>query len=109
MDNIELIGYIATCFGAISLLPEVLKALKTHHLRDLAWGMLALMTVSSTLWGIYGYSKMVIPLVISASMNLMFEIFLIALKIHYSKAKRPLFQTAIAQKSALNDIPDEQG
>lgn len=103
MDNLELLGYIATCFSAISLLPEVLKALKTHHLRDLAWGMLALMIVSSSLWMIYGYAKGVTPLVISAGMNLLFELFLVGLKLHYSKSKKPLLRPAVETENVSSE------
>ena len=108
MDNIELIGYIATCFGAIQLLPEILKALRTHHLRDVAWGMITLMIVSSILWIVYGFSKMIIPLTISAGMNLLFEIFLVALKIHYSGAKRPMLRPATQSEPVLSETPDKR-
>jgi len=108
MDNIELIGYIATCFGAIQLLPEILKALRTHHLRDVAWGMLALMIISSILWIVYGFSKMIIPLAISAGLNMLFELFLVGLKIHYSSAKNPLLQPATEREPVLSESPDEQ-
>ena len=92
MDNIELIGYAATLFGAIQMVPEIIKALKTHHLKDVAWGMLWLMNASSVLWIIYGLSREVLPLTISAGMNLLFQVILVSLKIHYDKAKRPLMK-----------------
>jgi len=91
MFDIEIIGYLATSIGAIQLLPELLKALKTHHLRDVAWGMLVFGLTGSLLWGTYGIMKNIIPLVISAVINCTLEIILINLKIHYSHTKRPCF------------------
>lgn len=108
MDNIELIGYIATCFSALSLLPEIIKALRTHHLRDLAWGMMGLMVTSSALWLYYGAAKLIIPLTISASMNLFFGLTLVSLKIHYARAKRPLMRAAVQTEAVLSDPPKKK-
>jgi len=102
MDSIELIGYAATAFGSIQLIPEIMKALKTHHLRDLSWGMLALGLSSSILWIIYATASHTTPLAISSSMNLIFGLTLAILKARYHKAKRPLLHQAEA-KQATSD------
>ena len=93
--DIELIGYVATVFGATQLVPELFKALRTHHLRDVSWGMLALMLAGSILWLAYGILKTIMPLSISAGMNLIFGSVLTLLKMHYSKAMRPMMRPAM--------------
>jgi|WetSurMetagenome_2_1015567.scaffolds.fasta_scaffold502058_2 MtN3 and saliva related transmembrane protein len=103
MNYIEMIGYSATFFGAIQLIPEIAKALKTHHLKDLSWGMLFLMLFSSILWIIYGAASNVIPLVISASMNFVFELTLTLLKLKYLKAKMPLLRPAVEKQLVVED------
>ncbi len=102
MDNLEIIGYLATLFGATQLIPEILKALKTHHLRDVSWAMLLLMIISSVLWIIYGVAKQTTPLAISSSLNLIFEIVLTVLKFHYHKNSRPLLYPAAVKQPAKN-------
>jgi uncharacterized protein with PQ loop repeat len=87
----NIIGCIAATCGAISLVPEVYKALKTHHLRDISWGMLALLWSSSVLWGAYGFSQNDVPLVFSSVMNVILESTLLILKKHYELTGKPLF------------------
>jgi uncharacterized protein with PQ loop repeat len=103
MDTLEIIGYLATLFGATQLIPEIIKALRTHHLRDVSWGMLALMLSSSTLWVAYSLGKQITPLAISAGMNFLFETMLIFLKIYYSKTKRPLLNRPAIQTSPVKN------
>lgn len=103
MDNIELIGYCATAFGSVQLIPEISKALKTHHLKDLSWGMLSLMISSSVLWVIYAVLSHTTPLTISSSLNLIFGLTLATLKLHYHKFDRPVLRPAEKTQSAESD------
>ena len=102
MNYLELLGYAATLVGAIQLVPEVMKALRTHHLKDLSWGMISLMLISSVLWIAYGIAILTIPLVISAGMNMLFEVSLAVLKVKYHKNNAPLFNPA-TQKQTVSD------
>ena len=88
---ITTIGLLAALMNAISLMPEVEKALKTHHLRDVAWGMLIFLSCSSFMWILYGFHMTDYPIIVSDSVNLTMALFLISLKIHYSKGNKPIF------------------
>lgn len=88
----EIIAILATVSGAIQLIPEVIKALKTHHLKDVAWSMLFMYFAASALWITYGFSIQQIPLIISAGFNLCMETTLIILKQKYQKHRKPLFK-----------------
>lgn len=92
MNTWIIIGYLATLTGAISLIPEVIKAYHTHHLQDISWGMLSLLISSSVFWGAYGYHLHDSPLIISAIMNFMAEFTLIAMKKHYDVTGKPLVE-----------------
>ena len=92
MNNIELIGYIAATLGAISLIPEVIKALHTHHLKDVSWLMLLMLISGSLLWGVYSIFTKNYPLLASACINCANEGTLIYLKFTYEKNKNPLLK-----------------
>lgn len=85
-----MIGTAAAVCGAISLIPEVVKAYRTHHLNDVSWGMLFLLLSSSILWGSYGLHINDMPLVLSASTNIAMETALVIMKKHYGMTGRPL-------------------
>jgi len=85
----------------VQLIPEVMKAFRTHHLKDISWAMLTLMLISSTLWVLYGIGIATIPLIISAGMNFLFETMLAVLKVRYDKRRKRALRTAV-QKAPVN-------
>lgn len=82
---------MAAITGAISLLPEVIKGYKSHHLQDVSWGMLWLMFANSLLWGWYGNGTDDFPLIASAMINLLLTGMLLGMKQHYKLTGKPLF------------------
>ncbi len=106
MNTIDLIGYIATTCGAISLYPEVYKALKTHHLKDVSASMLFIMLTCSIMWLSYAIAINNTILMISPCLNIFSKSALIVLKFHYEKTKKPLlkpklqFQTISSEREA---------
>ena len=98
---LTIIGYIAALTGALSLVPEVLKAYKTHHLQDVSWGMLWLMFFNSLLWGIYGIGTIDLPLVGSGMFNFLLTSTLIILKQQYEITGKPLFHLMKGKKQKL--------
>ena len=80
METIDLIGYLATAFGSTHLIPEVIKAVRCRHLRDLSWIMLAFMLIGSFLWFTYGFMQKIAPLYVSAGINGVSTLTLIYLK-----------------------------
>jgi MtN3 and saliva related transmembrane protein len=90
MTPIEFIGFAAAALSCMSLLPELHQALRTHHLKDVAWGMILLMTISSLFWLVYGTYNNLMPLIVSASIQIALQITLMGLKLLYDKNKKPL-------------------
>lgn len=93
MNLTELIGYLATITSTINLMPEIISALKTHHLKDVAWGMLILSTLSSIMWTLYGCYLSENPLIISSSISALMSLYLIYLKTIYSKKTKQLLKS----------------
>ncbi|MBI2463972.1 hypothetical protein HYV57_03380 [Candidatus Peregrinibacteria bacterium] len=106
MDIWSIIVLLAALTGVVSFIPEVYKALNTHHLKDVSWGMLFLFFVCSSLWSLYGYMIHEILLMASASFNILMEIILISLKVRYDKMKAPIFHEKFAFeiKSIQQDV-----
>lgn len=108
MEFWTIIGYLAALCGATSLIPEVVKAYKSHHLQDVSWGMLYLFLSSSILWGSYGIHIQDLPLVASAVINFSMESALIVMKKHYSMTGKPLREHFAKNKLAAETEPVRQ-
>lgn len=93
-----MVGYIATAMSTIKLIPEIIKALKTHHLKDIAWGMLLLMSTADGMWLIYGIHLQEMPLILDGILNFSMGIMLIYLKFHYTKNHPPVLSYIFAKK-----------
>lgn len=106
MEIWSIIVLFAALTGVVSFIPEVYKALHTHHLKDVSWGMLFLFFVCSSMWSLYGYMLHEILLTASAGFNVLMEIILIALKVHYDRMNVPFFHKKFAFeiKSIKQDV-----
>lgn len=49
-----MIGYIAAIVSAIIFFPQLLQTVKTKETKDLSLGMYILVTLSNSLWFLYG-------------------------------------------------------
>lgn len=98
------IGTAAAVCGAVSLIPEVIKAYRTHHLQDVSWGMLFLMFSSSILWGSYGLHIQDVPLVMSAGTNMLMQTALIVMKKHYGMTRKTL-KEHLSKRSGQKLVP----
>jgi len=52
--NAETLGLMAGTLTTASFIPQVWKIWKTRSARDLSWGMVAVFTVGTFLWLLYG-------------------------------------------------------
>lgn len=94
----EIIGYLGALLGSISLIPEIKKALHTHHLKDVSSLMLYFLAAGSVFWIAYGIHINSYPNIISDSINLFASSALIWLKMHYEEHGHPLITTEKAPK-----------
>ena len=83
MVNIELIGYLAGIFTAVSLTPQVIKSWKTKSTKDISilWNLIYL--IGLILWLAYGIGISSMPMIVTISFESALALSLIILKIRY--------------------------
>ena len=55
LNNVELLGIVASIVGIISILPQMIKVIKTRKTRDLSLWMWILIDISTLAWLIHGF------------------------------------------------------
>ena len=59
------VGYAAGALSVLSLVPQVVRAYRTHHVQDLSWGLAALLVASGALWIAYGLLTSQVPVIVT--------------------------------------------
>jgi MtN3 and saliva related transmembrane protein len=85
MDYWIIIGFSASILSSATFVPQVYKAIKTKRLRDVSWGLMLLVDLSSALWLIYGIKFSIQPLILSSSINVFLSSLLAILKFVYKR------------------------
>ena len=83
---ITFIGLLATVFTVASTVPQIKKALKTKDTEDVSIRFLLVLIAGLSLWVIYGIGKSDIVIVIGNSIGASLNIFMLILKVKYSRA-----------------------
>lgn len=83
----EIIGIAAGICTASSLLPQVIKTIKTKEAEEVALGMLLTLMAGLILWIIYGWMRKDIPIIATNCFSLLLNILMIILRIKYGKKK----------------------
>ena len=79
----NIIGYIAAFIGAITFLPQVIKAWKTKRTKDVSFASFSLLALVSALWISYGLLLKAGPVILVNIIILTLSIFLLFLKRKY--------------------------
>lgn len=80
---ITLIGLVAACCTTLAFLPQAYQVIKTKHTKDLSLGMYVLFTIGVSLWLLYGYLTLDIPVIAANSVTLLLSITILILKLKY--------------------------
>ena len=83
MQAIELLGYLGGGLVTISLLPQVIKSLKTKSTKDISVVYTLILMTGLAIWVIYATLNSIIPLLIFASIELLITTSLFILKLIY--------------------------
>ncbi|MBU2578943.1 hypothetical protein KKA09_02395 [Patescibacteria group bacterium] len=83
MNNVEIIGFMAGMFIAISMFPQVIKSWKTKSTKDIALAWIIISFFGQILWIIYGFYVGSHSLVIMTSIAFIMNIFMITLKLKF--------------------------
>lgn len=85
MPTEEVIGIAAGICTASSLLPQVIKTIKTKEAEEVALGMLLTLMAGLILWIIYGWMRKDIPIIATNCFSLLLNAVMIFLRIKYGK------------------------
>jgi len=80
-----IIGFAAGTLTSLAAIPQLVKTLKTRHVRDISIWQPFLLTIGVALWMIYGILIHDLPLIIANMTPLVCNTLLTGLKIYYSR------------------------
>ncbi len=83
MDYIILIGLAAGTLTTIAFLPQVIKAWKTKHTKDISLSMFILFTIGIFLWFVYGILLNALPIILANVVTFILALTVLILKIKY--------------------------
>lgn len=83
--NPTTIGLIAGTLTSLAAIPQVIKTLKSRHVRDISIWQPLLLTIGVALWMIYGILISDLPLIIANVIPLACNALLTGMKIHYGR------------------------
>lgn len=82
---ITFIGLLATAFTVASTVPQIKKALRTKDTDDVSIRFLVVLIVGLYLWTLYGVGRADIVIIIGNSIGVALNIWMLVLKIKYSR------------------------
>jgi len=78
-----IIGLVAGTLTSVAAIPQVIKTLKTHHIRDISIWQPLLLSFGVALWMIYGILIGDVPIIIANVTPLICNVILTCLKLRY--------------------------
>lgn len=82
---VNVIGFIAGSLMAITMVPQIIKSLKTKKVEDISFLMLIIYVISAFLWMIYGILIKSLPVAITDGFALCVSSVQLLIKIKYTK------------------------
>lgn len=83
MTSADMVGYAATVVGTSMMLPQLATSWRTKHMRDVAFGMIALFLLNCLLWLAYGLMIAAPPMVVANAIGFVISLALLGLKIRF--------------------------
>ena len=83
MDNLTILGVAAGVLTTVSFVPQVIRALKTRHTKDISFYMFFILVIGVSLWLLYGVLKKDLPIVAANAVTLVLASAILVLKIKH--------------------------
>ncbi|MDP2168213.1 MAG: SemiSWEET transporter [Thermodesulfovibrionales bacterium] len=83
MSRTFIIGILAAALTTVAFLPQVIKAHRSKHTKDLSLGMLVTFAAGLLLWAAYGVLLGEAPIISANVLTLLLVLYLLFLKIRY--------------------------
>jgi len=80
-NYIQAVGLAAGLFTTASLLPQVIKSVRTKSTKDISLGMFALISIGNLLWFVYGLLRRDIPVIAANLVTFSLAVTVILLKL----------------------------
>lgn len=77
----EFLGFIAGFCTTLSLVPQVIKVIRTRQTRDIALGMYILMVIGVLFWLLYGLSIRALSVIVANSITLILSFIVLVYKL----------------------------
>lgn len=84
-----LIGILAGVITSVSMLPQVIKTIKTKESKDISVFMIILLISGLGLWVYYGFLRKDYPIIFTNSFSCLVDITLLCLHLKYRKKDTP--------------------
>lgn len=81
--TLEILGYLGGALVTISLAPQVIKSYRTKSTKDISIIYTLILATGLALWVLYAILNTIVPLAIFASVEFLFTISLLILKLIY--------------------------
>lgn len=79
----DVVGLIAGTFTTISLLPQVIKTIKTRETKDISMAMYIILITGMILWIIYGVLIESQPVILANAVSMLLAFIVLIFKIKY--------------------------
>jgi MtN3 and saliva related transmembrane protein len=83
MDIVTTLGYIAGALTTASLIPQVIKIIRTKSAKDISLVMFLVFSAGISLWIAYGVAINSTPVIMANSVSLLLGLIVLWLKLHY--------------------------
>lgn len=85
MNNLDILGLIATCFSTSSFIPQIWRTWKTHDVSGISLPTYLILTTALALWMLYGILKGDVPLIVANAIMIVLSSIIAAMKIVFGK------------------------
>jgi len=85
IQTYSIVGYLGGSLIIISLLPQLIKIIKTKSAKDIALETYLLLIIAEVCWIIYGFLKNDIEIIVTNIVSLFLTILITILTIYYQK------------------------
>ncbi len=83
MDDGNILGFAAGALTTFSLVPQVVKAWRSRHTKDVSMGMFATLCAGLLCWTVYGFSISSLPVIVTNIVSFILAMIIVLLKLRY--------------------------
>ena len=94
MEFLQILGLIAGICTSSSVIPQLVKSIKTKKAGDVSWFMFIVMMTGNLLWTYYGIVKSDLPIIATNILSVLLDIAMLVLKFKYKDSSKQSLEKA---------------